>query len=610
MGIRASGPPVRRASRGDGGPVGGLKAALAPVVRRALGLETLDRLRRAARNGDPLRGFPGSALDVLGVRINGGGEAGERIPATGPVVVVANHPFGGLDGLALLDLLRRVRSDVRVLANRLLAAIPEIAGACIFVETFGGQAAARSNVIALRHAVAHVRAGGLLAIFPAGEVSSLRLLRRRVEDPPWNPFCARLALEAGAPVVPLGFDGRNSGLFQATGLVHPRLRTLLLPRELLARRRSEVRVRIGRAVAPERLARLPSPDAMARYLRARTYAVTRGGIRRTMSDAHARRSVAPIDPPGDSGAIAAEMERLPAERWLASSGSLSVAWAGADEIPAVLSEIATLRETAFRAVGEGTGRSRDTDRFDATYLHLVLWDRAERSVAGAYRMGPLDAVPRRRGRPDVYTRSLFRIDGAFFDALGPALELGRSFIRPDRQRDYAPLLLLWKGIGRFVAAHPRYRHLFGAVSMSHACDPRSRDIVAAFLGQPDRMSPLAGHVAPRTPYAPLADAEARFLRGAGLPRNLDELDEVVRDIEADQRAVPVLLRQYLKLDARVLGLNVDQAFSDTLDALMVVDLVSVDRRILARTMGEDGAGAFLRTAGEGAGLRTPALSGN
>jgi putative hemolysin len=433
-------------------------------------------------------------------------------------------------------------------------------------------------------------------------VSHLQLGAAGITDPPWHAGIVRLARAAGAAILPVHFAGANGPLFQIAGLVHPRLRTALLPRELLRRQATTLAVRIGRPVPPARLAGLDDAAATA-VLRARTYVLARerqaGGVRARAAGG-TRRFQRAVAAPVANHRIQAEVAALPASCWLATQGEFQVGLVRAAQIPALLDDIGRLREITFRAAGEGTGRTRDLDAFDRDYRHLFVWHRGDGVVAGAYRLGLTDEILAARGPAGLYTQTLFRYDQRLLDRLSPAVELGRSFVRAEYQRDYAPLLLLWKGIGRFVVAHPQYRRLFGPVTISHDYSSASKHLLMAFLETTRRLPDLARLVAPRHPPRQARRRDDGVVAGR-TALDLDDADALVADIEADGRGLPVLLRQYLKLNARLLGWNVDRRFGRALDGLMLVDLVDVPRPILARYLGKDGAASFLAAHGVEAG---------
>lgn len=585
-------------------------AALRPLIERALSFPALNAVYRAVSSCDSSQDFCQRALDALNVRIEPSDRDLARIPKAGPLIVVANHPFGGLDGLLLAALLRRIRPDVRLLANYLLRCIPEMHDVCFFVDPFGGPDAARRNVAALKSAIGWVRGGGLLGVFPAGEVSHLNLQRRSVSDPDWSSTVSRLIHRTQAPVLPVCIDGRNSGLFQVAGLIHPRLRTVMLPRELLAKRGQRVRVEIGSVIPFARLTKLSAPagtvsgatdadtDRMTDYLRVRTYllkgraALSARDAERDSTSAARVRSWPPVADATPADLIARDIGALPESQRLIESGPFRVYVAGAPQLPHVLREIGRLRESTFRLVGEGSGKAIDLDRFDPHYLHLFVWNAEERHLVGAYRLGPTDDLLKRFGLRGLYTSTLFRFKPRLMSRIDPALELGRSFVVPEYQRDYAPLLLLWKGIGRFVVQNPRYRRLFGAVSISDEFQSTTRQLLMAFLRAHSLDAELAALVRPRNPppAGRMRDGDPRKL--STLVRDVADVDELVGEIESDGRGMPVLLRQYLKLNARLLGFNIDPDFGSVLDGLALVDLMAVDRPILDRYLGKEGAASF------------------
>ncbi len=518
-----------------------------------------------------------------------------QIPRNGAAVVVANHPFGALEGVMLAQQLRRIRPDVKIMANYFLQRVPEISDLFIGVDPFGGSAAARRNVRPLKEAMAWLDQGGLLVIFPAGEVSHLQFTTGRTVDPVWHNTVARLVRRAEAPVVPVYFHGSNSLWFHLAGLVHPRLRTALLPRELLNKRDRVVQMRIGSAIPFAKLKGFADDDDMTGFLRMRCYALgerSAAGKPLRAAPTPQREEIAAAAP---LALLQAEVAALPPEQMLDKSGSLQVHFARAGQIPWLLQEIGRLREITFRAAGEGTGRARDIDLYDAYYLHLFIWDSESSQVVGAYRLGLADEIERHFGRKGLYTHSLFKYSRRLLSELNPAIELGRSFVRPEYQRSYSPLLLLWKGIGQFVAQHPQYRVLFGPVSISSDYQSSSQQLLVEFLRANNFLPALARHVRPRRPFRSVV--RGSIVEEKGMLKDLDSLSELVSAIEQDQKGVPVLLRQYLKLGGHILGFNVDDQFNNALDGLIMVDLRKTDPKVLAKYMGREQAERFLAAHG-------------
>ena len=286
-----------------------------------------------------------------------------------------------------------------------------------------------------------------------------------------------------------------------------------------------------------------------------------------------------------------EISALSPDQRLVERGRFHVYCARAGQIPWALREIGRLRELTFRSVGEGTGRPADLDLFDGFYLHLFLWDEQVGAIAGAYRLGLVDEVLARHGKRGLYTNSLFKFRTGLLDSLNPAIELGRSFVRAEYQRSFAALFLLWSGIGRFVERSPQYATLFGPVSISGRYAPASRRLIVEYLSAYGADTRLARQVRARWPFRDDAgtSAPAGAIRP---PRSLNELSRMITQIEHDGKGVPVLLRQYLQLGGRLLGFNLDRDFADTLDGLIMVDLRQVEKAVLARYMGQQGAAVF------------------
>jgi putative hemolysin len=520
-----------------------------------------------------------------------------RIPATGPVVVVANHPYGVLDGALLTVLLIRVRPDVKVLTNFLLGDIPELQQHCIFVDPFETDRSVESNRKAMREALAWLQHGGLLAIFPAGEVSHWQMPLAYVADPEWNDTAVRLLRRTRSTAVPVFFCGHNSVGFQLLGMIHPKLRTAFLLQEFLKQEGRTVEVRVGSPVAPDAIEGIEDDREAIEYLRWRTYLLARrrrsqATWHRSMHARFASKIQQPVAEPVESSDLAQEIANLPPDRCLTENGESAVYLCAADEIPNFLLEIGRLREITFRKVGEGTGKQRDLDSFDEYYWHIVLWNKVKHELVGAYRAGSTAEIVVNRGIAGLYTSTLFRYDMRLFEKLGPALELGRSFVRPEYQRQYAPLLLLWKGIARLVAAHPETPVLFGAVSISNDYNKASREMIYRFFESRMQEDELAGLIEPRRKFRPGllrhwdCQAMCRSLR------DLEELSEPITDVESDGKGLPILLRQYAKVGGKLLGFNVDRKFSNVLDGLVLVDLRQTDPTVLDRYMGKAAASRF------------------
>lgn len=563
------------------------------VVARALeSMLGIDRLRESYRSlpkvDDP-GSFVRSALEALNVSMEVSAEHIGRIPKQGACIVVANHPHGGLDGLLLVNLLLGVRKDIKILANPFLMGIAELRELFLEVDPFGGAQARTFNRSGLRAALRWLGEGGMLVLFPAGEVSSLNLTEREVLDPQWQPGAARLMRKSGAAVLPVHIGGRNSNLFQLSGLLNARLRTLLLVRELLRPNRLPIPIRIGRAIDAAQLIQVQGDRNVTAYLRFRTYAMAqREHAEKRENAVRASRSICPEI---DRDLVARDVLDLPDNTRLLTSGKFDVYVCRSEQLPNAIREIGRLREVTFRAAGEGTGRAIDLDRYDNYYEQLFVWDRDQQLIVGGYRLGNARRIIARRGPRGLYVNSLFRLSPRLLGQLGDGLELGRSFVRPEYQRTYSPLLLLWKGIAHYVARHPEHRYLFGPVSISNDYHPMSQRILVQFLARHHLADVHFQQVRPRQPLK----AERRpvpVLDALSQPES-PLLNDILREYEADGKGMPVLLRQYLKLGGKILGFNVDPAFSRVIDCLLLVDLHGASEEALGKYMSEEAARLYL-----------------
>ncbi len=478
----------------------------------------------------------------------------EQIPAHGPLIVMANHPTGTLDGLALLYAVSRVRRDVKVVTNRMLTHLEPLSSLFIPVDNIGGRTAKSSFTLMEQH----LQHAGVLIFFPAGEVS--RPTRTGIRDKKWHPGFIKLAGKFRAPLLPVNIHARNSLLFYASTLLAPNLSMLLLMQQMFRRRHSRLPVKIGQQIGWSHwFSPTLSPREMAEQCRQHVLRLGKGlpGIFKTES------------------AIARPEDRATLKRELAQAESLGTTadgktiylWQrnGQEEAP-ILRELGRLREIAFRAVGEGSGKRRDTDSFDDDYLHLILWDDEDLEIVGAYRF-----IPTAMREPEaLYSYSLFHYDDKMRDILEHGIELGRSFIQP-RYWGRRGLDYLWSGIGAYLARYPHYRYLFGPVSISGGLPPAARDLLVAFyrLWFP-ATHPLA---ASRRPYpASLPEVLAQF-GGEDYVEDLTRLKSLLGNLGC---GIPPLYKQYSELcepgGVQFIDFGSDPAFNNCVDGLVLLDL--------------------------------------
>ncbi len=538
--------------------------------------------------------FTTDVLNDVHVIFKSGDNSIKNIPSLGGCIVVANHPHGMLDGVGIIKVLLEHRKDIRVMANHLLYCFDELKSIFIGVDPFRGDKAKRFNTKAVLEARKWINDGGLLVIFPGGEVSSFNWRKRVVTDPVWDSGVSWLAEKSNAPVIPTFIDGRNSIWFQLAGVLHPSLRTSLLVREFLHHKRKIINVYCGPLIDAKTLQRLPDASEIARYLRTCTYLINdRNSYRKPFALRRKQTTRVPekIGEGYSPDLLDSEVKHLPSSQCLVpKTGKLEVWYAHSEQIPTLLKEIGRLREVTFREVGEGTGKTEDIDEFDTYYQHLFLWHTENRQVVGGYRLGDAKKILEQKGQKGLYICSLFSLAKKLQEDLDFALEVGRSFVRIEHQRNYSSLMLLWKGIGRYVALHPDFRYLLGPVSISNDYHPLSQQLIVRFLQgnsmEKDRMS----LVTPKQPFR----LEKKHSKRVDLSiADLEVVGNLLATLEDDNVGIPVLLRQYLKLNGQILGFNVDHEFGNSIDCLLWVDLTKTDEILLNKYMEPDNAKAFL-----------------
>ena len=568
-----------------------IRSGLNLFLMKLTGLEGLRNLYLQIRATETGARFTDRILTCLGVKLEVSGSGLDRIPQSGPLVVVANHPYGGMEAAALASLLLSVRQDVKFLANHLLARVPELESLILAVDPFHSRTSARSNLASLKRAIQWVHSGGLLAIFPAGEVAHYRLSKGRVSETVWQASIGQLIRCLKAPVLPVFFAGRNSLTFQMAGLLHPRIRTALLVHEFLNKRGRVISARMGRPIPFSRLEGMSSNGDLMEYLRQRTFLLAaRKGQPGSSSPGT---PFPPVSPQTSKEILRREVDGLPTEQKLTQSGELEVLFAAHDQIPRMMQEIGRLRELTFRDAGEGSGRSLDLDEFDASYTQLFIWNHKKEDVVGGYRMGQTDLLLASKGKKGFYTSGLFDYPEALLQVLSPGIELGRSFVCPEYQRSYLPLLLLWRGISAFLCRRPWYRYLFGAVSMSAKYQHLSRELLATHLSRHHSCADLACLVKGRNPLRRGGWQMFRRKRPGLDIRGFDELSDIISDLEPDSKGAPILFRKYLELGGQFLAFHQDPEFNHTLDGLVFVDLPQANRRLLDFYMGKEGAARYL-----------------
>lgn len=510
--------------------------------------------------------FADHLLENMNITIDVAPEQLENIPKEGGFIVVSNHPFGGIEGVMLLSVVAKRRPDFKLMANFILSHIPNLKDCFFSVNPFEKNPEWKSSVGGVKGAIQHVAAGKGLGIFPAGEVSRYHG-HDYPEDLPWSNSIARIIKNANVPVIPVFWDGQNSARFYRWDKINSMLGTARLTRELANKRDQRVILQIGRPILPAEVEAYEKPAELAAYLRSRSYALEaniNNAQPKTTND-----KWAPVEPARDAQLLIQELETIREKSFLFSTTNFECFLANYDDIPNLMHELGRLREEAFRYIGEGTGKSLDTDEYDLHYKHLILWDNKKQQVVGAYRLGFGNEIMRDKGIKGFYVNSLFKFDESFGDTLKKTIELGRSFVTVEYQREVLPLVLLLRGLAVVVTRNPEIEHFIGPVSISSWYPKFYQSMIVKYVTEKHPVNGELAHVAnPTTPFHPdflKVDPDV-LLRD--YMDTVDKFDKFMFRLSNSTYRMPTLFKKYLKLNAKFLCFNVDPDFNDTLDALL------------------------------------------
>ena len=555
-----------------------------PIVSAVMRLAKINKVNDLYDKIKDLEGqeFFDKLLEELNVKYLAFQEDLAKIPKTGPFILVSNHPLGALDGVIMCKILTEIRPDFKVMGNFLLTKIKPMEPYVISVNPFEKRKEAYSSMSGMREALKHLSDGGCLGIFPAGEVSNKNNEYNEILDKEWQEPALKLIKKAQVPVVPMYFHAKNSRLFYNVSKIHPDLQTLMIPAEMVNKREKPIKIRIGRPVTPKILNEYETPKELGEFLRKKVYMMK--------SYFEDRKSVAEflkvknlnISPKEEVVVqniidetplveILADRENLRKKegKMLFSNGDYEVYFTKFDEIPAMMREIGRQRELTFRAVGEGTNLPFDLDEYDKHYHHLILWDNVAQKIAGAYRMALGSEVMKNYGIKGFYTNSLFDFDQELQPFFKKVIEMGRAYISIEYQQKPLPLFLLWRGIVHVCLRNPEHKFLMGGVSISNRFSDFSKSLMIEFMRSHYFDPAVAQYVHPKNDYKVYLSERDKSLFFEGLDDDLNKFDKLIDDFEPEMR-LPVLIKKYIKQNAKVVAFNVDPNFNDAIDGLMYI----------------------------------------
>lgn len=557
-------------------------AGTAKVLMTLLRINKINKLYEEVIDKSGIE-FIDALIDKLEIEYDVREEELERIPLNGPFIAVANHPYGGIDGMLLVKILESRRPDIKILANFLLQRVEPISQFILPVNPFEDRKSQSSSIAGIKMSFQHLHEGNVLGIFPAGEVSSYNRDNFGICDREWQIPALKMIKKARVPVVPVYFEGTNSKIFHLLGLIHPSLRTAKLPSEIFNKRHKKIRIRIGNPISVKDQDEFADIARYGRFLRAKTHALGSAlEVKKFFLPKFKRKQkVEAIAEPFNRSDILAEIKILKEDGLLLFDNSnFEVYCTPSLKIPNIMYELGRLREITFRSVGEGTNRSMDIDEYDLYYQHLFIWDREAEKIVGAYRVGLGAEILESYGVRGFYIHSLFRLKFRFKKVLKQSIELGRSFIIEEYQKKPLPLFLLWKGILYFLIKHEDYRYLIGPVSISNEFSEFSRSMIIKYIHKNYFKREFAKYVRPRMKYnVPGYNIDEDIILESA--EDLNKFDKFLGDVETSGFKMPVLLKKYLKLNGKIIGFNLDPKFNNALDGLLILDLFDVPMETIA-----------------------------
>ncbi len=503
----------------------------------------------------------------------------KRIPKNGPFITISNHPLGGVDGILLLKLLLEKREDYKIIANFLLHRIEPLKPFVMPVNPFENRKEAKSSVAGIKSALSHLKEGKPLGIFPAGEVSTYKDGKLKV-DKPWEDGAIRLIKKAEVPIIPIYFHAKNSRLFYFLSKISDTLRTAKLPSEVISQEGKTIKVRIGKPIYVKDQQKHKDIASFYEFIRKKTYMLANPFEKKnkilSTEKIKIKKPAKKITSQRNVDSFIKEVNFLREnDGRLLQSKNYEVFFANAKQIPNLLHEIGRLREITFRDVGEGTNKAIDLDKYDKYYYHMFLWDSENMNLVGAYRMGLGNEIYKKYGIDGFYVHTLFRIEPELYQMMENTIEMGRAFIIKEYQQKPMPLFLLWKGIVHVTLRYPEHKYLMGGVSISNQFSDFSKSLMIEFMKSHYYDPYIAQYIAPKKEFkVKLKDADKDFVFDA-TKSDMQKFDKFIDEIEPGSLRIPVLIKKYVKQNARLVAFNVDPKFNNAVDGLMYIKVSDI-----------------------------------
>ncbi|CCG54442.1 Putative hemolysin [Flavobacterium indicum GPTSA100-9 = DSM 17447] len=558
------------------------------LLMKILKISTLNKIYDRNKHLSEVE-FLNAILDEFQIKFEIPEEDLKRLPKDGAYITISNHPLGGIDGILLLKLMLEREPNFKIIANFLLHRIEPMKPYIMPVNPFENHKDSKSSVIGIKETLRHLSDGKPLGIFPAGEVSTYKD-GKLIVDKPWEEGALKIIKKANVPVVPIYFHAQNSKLFYTLSKINDTLRTAKLPSELLTQKDRIIKVRIGKPISVNEQAEYKEIPEFGEFLRKKTYMLSNAFEEESKLQLPKLSSPKPpkqIVKPANHDQILEEIKVLKeGDHRLLQSKNYQVFLTTTEKIPNILHEIGRLREITFRAVGEGTNEAIDLDNYDNYYHHMFLWDDEAQVIAGAYRMGLGSSIFEKHGIEGFYLHELFRFEPELYKMMSQSIEMGRAFIISEYQQKPMPLFLLWKGIVHTTLRYPEHKYLIGGVSISNQFSEFSKSLMIEFMKSHYWDPFVAQYVHPKKEYkVKLKDADKDFVFNE-TEADLNKFDKIIDEVEPGDLRLPVLIKKYIKQNARVVSFNVDPLFNNSVDGLMYIKIADLPESTVKPVMEE------------------------
>ncbi|WP_434580371.1 lysophospholipid acyltransferase family protein [Sulfurimonas sp. NW15] len=488
----------------------------------------------------------------------------QNIPSSGRVVIIANHPLGSLDALALIKLVSNIRKDIKVVANDFLEVITPIKNILINVNNFK----ARQKKEAVTQVYAALDAEEAVIIFPSGEVS--RATPTGIKDKVWHKGFLKFAKKGNAPILPVFIGGKNSKTFYSVSALNKKLAALLLAHEMFKQKHKAIEMIVGELIPYENI----TPKGIQKDKLLKLYKKHLYALKRNESYFETQKAIAH---PEDRRDLKKELKssQLLGET---KDGKKIYLYSSNDNNSIIINEIGRLRELSFRKVGEGINKKRDIDKYDRYYKHIILWDEEDLEIVGAYRIAECTDIIKKFGVDALYTTTLFDYNEAFLSYLPDAIELGRSFVQPkywgSRALDY-----LWYGIGAYLKNNSHIRYMYGPVSLSESYAKTAKDMILYFYDE--NFQDRQNLVRAKNPYNFKTDETlmANLKKEFSAPEYKENFKTLKKALGSINTNIPTLYKQYADLcekgGIQFCAYNIDSDFSNCIDSFIIVDISKI-----------------------------------